>query len=147
MSPTTSSAVVTTTTSGFHADINTPITVTNSNPYSQLTNNTTWIQSGKLSYFFQTSGLNENAVNSANNSIIFPNPAENNAVLSIDLKDNNNVEITLLNTIGQVIKTSNSLGQMGKNNISIDLTGVSSGIYMVNVKVANASNTKKLIVK
>ena len=147
MSPTTSSAVVTTTTSGFHADINTPITVTNSNPYSQLTNNTTWIQSGKLSYFFQTSGLNENAVNSANNSIIFPNPAENNAVLSIDLKDNNNVEITILNTIGQVIKTSNSVGQMGKNNISIDLTGVSSGIYMVNVKVANASNTKKLIVK
>ena len=147
MSPTTGSAAVTSTTSGFYADINTPITVTNSNPYSQLTNNTTWIQTGKLSYYFQTSGLNENSVNSINNSVIYPNPAESNAVLSIELKDNNIVEASLLNTMGQVIRTVNTKGQMGQNNIHIDLTGISTGIYMVNVKVANSTTTKKIIVK
>ncbi len=147
MSPVTGSAAV----SGNTVDINTPLVVTNSNPFSQLTNNTTWYQSGKLSYVFTSitttvNGVAENS-NSASNSVIYPNPASNNAVLSIDLKDNSTVDVVVLNTIGQVVKTSRTLGQAGANGINIDLTGLSTGIYMVNVKVGNATSTKKLVVQ
>ncbi len=144
MSPTTGAAAVT----GNTVDINTPISVTNSNPFSQLTNNTTWIQAGKLSYSFSSlnASIKDNFQNSLNYEI-FPNPASNNAILSIDLKDNNNVEVAVLSSIGQLVKNSKTQGFIGQNNINIDLTGLSSGVYMVNVKVGNVTNTKKLIVQ
>jgi hypothetical protein len=144
MSPTTGAAAVT----GNTVDINTPISVTNSNPFSQLTNNTTWIQAGKLSYSFASlnSGLKDNLQNSLNYEI-FPNPTSSNVVLSIELKDNSNVELVVLNTIGQVVKSTKTQGFVGQNNITIDLTGLSTGVYMVNVKVGNTTNTKKLIVQ
>jgi hypothetical protein len=144
MSPTTGTAAVT----GNTVDINTPISVTNSNPFSQLTNNTTWIQTGKLSYSF--SSLNSSIKDNLQNALdyeIYPNPASNDANLSINMQDNNSIEVAVLNAIGQLVKSNKHQGFSGQNNITIDLTGVSSGIYMVNVKVANASNTKKLIVK
>ncbi|MDO9000880.1 MAG: T9SS type A sorting domain-containing protein [Bacteroidota bacterium] len=144
MSPVTGSATI----SGPNVDIYTPLTVTNSNPFSQLTNNTTWYQSGKLSYTFPSGvGVKENAQNSASNSVLYPNPASNNATLAIDLKDNSTVNITVLSTIGQLVKSSNSQGQIGENNINVDLTGLSTGIYLVNIKVGNATSTKKLVVQ
>ncbi|MBA2613523.1 MAG: T9SS type A sorting domain-containing protein [Bacteroidetes bacterium] len=152
MSPTTGSAAVVSTTASTTVDIRTPIVVTNSNPFSQLTNNTTWFQNGKLSYVFAGStttvnGVAENLQNSASNSVIFPNPASNNATLGIDLKNNSNVDVTVLNTIGQVVKTTKAPGQVGQNNINIDLSGLSTGIYMVNIKVGNATSTKKIVVQ
>jgi hypothetical protein len=145
VSPTTGAAAV----FGSTVDIVTPITVTNSNPFSQLTNNTTWYQFGKLSYAFTSAiptGIAE-AQNSAFNSMIYPNPASTNATLIIDLKSNTNVDIVVLNTIGQVVKTNKAQGQVGENNINVDLSGLSTGIYMVNIKVGNASSTKKLVVQ
>ncbi|MEI8136186.1 MAG: T9SS type A sorting domain-containing protein, partial [Bacteroidota bacterium] len=135
MSPTTGSAtsIPGAAVGSSSVDIYTPIVVTNSNPYAQLTNNTIWYQSGKLSYYFPPpNGVKENAQNSANNSLIYPNPASNNAVLAIDLKDNSNVDITVLNIIGQTVKTNKAQGQVGQNNINIDLNGLSTGIYLVN---------------
>ncbi|MDP1800668.1 MAG: T9SS type A sorting domain-containing protein [Bacteroidota bacterium] len=121
-----------------------PITVTNGNPYTQ-TAPQHWYMSADLN--FGSVGVAENALASANNSIVYPNPASDNAVLAIDLKDNSNVDITVLNTIGQVVKTKKAQGQVGENTINIDLTGLATGIYMVNIKVGNANSTKKLVVQ
>ncbi|MBL7909567.1 MAG: T9SS type A sorting domain-containing protein [Bacteroidia bacterium] len=121
-----------------------PITVTNGNPYTQ-TAPQHWYMSADLN--FGSVGVAENALNSASNSVVYPNPASGNAVLAIDLKDNSNVDITVLNTIGQIVKTNKAQGQVGENNINIDLGGLSTGIYMVNIKVGNASSTKKLVVQ
>ncbi|MDP1800669.1 MAG: T9SS type A sorting domain-containing protein [Bacteroidota bacterium] len=132
---------------GSTVDIVTPITVTNSNPFAQLTNNTTWYQFGKLSYAFPTIGLSQASQSSLGNIEIYPNPASGEAVLAINLEDNSSVEVTVLNTIGQVVKTNKAQGQVGENTISIDLSGLSTGIYMVNIKVGNASSTKKLVVQ
>lgn len=123
-----------------------PFTVSNSNPYAQLTANTHWYIASKLE-FNLTTGIKENAANSVSNSIVFPNPAKNNATLSIDLKDNAGVSINIYNMVGQLVKTVKAEGQVGENNINIDLNSVSAGVYMVNIKVGNATSTKKLIVE
>ena len=148
MSPTTGAAVVT----GTVVDIKTPMVVTNSNPFAQLTNNTIWYQNGTLSYAFAAStstgvGFAENAQNSASNSVIYPNPASNNAVLAIDMKDNSTVDVTVMNAVGQLVRVTKVQAQAGQNKINIDLKGLATGIYMVNVKVGNATSTKKLIVE
>ncbi|MBL7909566.1 MAG: T9SS type A sorting domain-containing protein [Bacteroidia bacterium] len=144
MSPTTGAASVVSNT----VDIQTPYTVTNSNPFDPLLNNTTWYQQGKLSYSFSsiTTGISQ-AQTSVGNSFIYPNPASNNATLVIGLKDNLSVDIAVLNAIGQTVKSSKTQGQVGENSINVDLTGLSTGIYMVNIKVGNASSTKKLVVQ
>jgi hypothetical protein len=93
------------------------------------------------------SGVAENALNSANNSFVYPNPASSSAHLSIDLKDNSKVELSVVNMIGQVVNTTVTDAQAGQNNINVNINGLSKGVYMVNVKVANSTSTKKLIVE
>jgi hypothetical protein len=139
-SPKTSTAVV----GAFGPRLTLPVTVTTGNPYTQ-TAPQHWYMSADLN--FGGVGVTESALNSASNSVIYPNPASNYATLEIDLKNNSSVDITVLNTIGQLVKTTTAQGQVGENTINIDLSGLSTGIYMVNIKVGNASSTKKLVVQ
>ena len=78
---------------------------------------------------------------------IYPNPAKNNAVLSVSLNNNSKVNVTVLNIVGQQVKTTSVGGQVGENKINIDLSGLSAGVYLVNIKAGNATGTKKLIVE
>ncbi|MBA3662939.1 MAG: T9SS type A sorting domain-containing protein [Bacteroidetes bacterium] len=149
MSPTTSAATVALGATTSTADVIVPFTVTNSNPYSQLTSNITWYSSARLSFAFNSivTEIGQNASNSVVNSSIYPNPASNSAVLAIDLKNNTSVSVSIYNTIGQLVKSTTADGQVGNNNINIDLANLSSGVYIVNVKAGNAVSTKKLIVE
>lgn len=92
-------------------------------------------------------GIAENALNSTNNSFVYPNPANGSTNLSIDLKDNSKVEISVINLVGQVVSTNITTAQVGQNTIPVNIDGLSKGVYMVNVKVANSTSTKKLIVE
>ena len=125
-----------------------PMTVSNSSPLLQGTANRHWYTSADL-YFgtLNDVGVSENVLTNVQNSFIYPNPAASAAYLKIGLNDNAKVNISVYNTVGQVVKTSSANGNVGENTISIDLNGISTGIYMVTVKVGNASTTKKLIVE
>lgn len=132
----------------FTVDIKTPFTVTNSNPYAQTTNNTTWYSSNTLSYVFTTIGVKENGeVKSASNSIIYPNPTKDNAVLAIDVKENSTVTVAIYNLVGALVKTVTANAVVGANTINLDLTNLTSGVYLANVKVGNSVSTKKLIIE
>ena len=129
-------------------DFNTPFTVTNSNPLQQLTNETNWYAMARLSFNFGgISGVQQNAANSVNSSVLYPNPAYNNATLAIGLKDASSITINVYDVVGQLVKTTKADGQLGENNINIDLNNLTTGIYMVNVKVGNTTSTKKLIIQ
>jgi len=148
MSPTTSAATVVASAGSSTVDVMTPFTVTNSNPYGQLTNNTIWFSAARLSYEFPAPlGLTDYNAESVTNSVVYPNPAKTNATLSINLKNNSAVSIEIYNTIGQLMKTEKVQGQIGENNINLDLNKLSSGIYMVTVKTGNAMSTKKLVIE
>lgn len=95
----------------------------------------------------ETTSILENHVASVNNSFIYPNPAKNSATLSLYLIDNTTVSVTVANMIGQVVSTSSTEGSAGENNVNVNVNGLPKGIYMVTVKVENATSTKKLIVE
>jgi len=131
-----------------NATILIPMTVSNSNPYAQRTANTHWYSCASLDFAFAPpDGININASNSTTNSLIYPNPAQHNASVGISLSTTSIIKIDILNTMGQVVKSIQSHGQVGANTINVDLNGLSSGIYFVNIKVDNASSTKKLIIE
>ena len=148
MSSTSGSAAV----SSNSINITMPFTVSNSLPYSQLTNNKHWYISSVLKFKVPGSGsgsvslLNNGSENSSN-SVIFPNPAKNNTSLLLELNENTSVDLVILNTMGQVLKSMKIQGQIGENNVNLDLNGMSTGIYIINVKVGNSLSTKKLIIE
>jgi hypothetical protein len=151
MSPTTGSATIYPGALGaYTVDINTPFTVTNSNPYSQLTNNSTWYGAGRLSYKFPSTstgvGLKENG-GQLSICEIYPNPAQHRAVLSAYFPEQGAIEISFMNMIGQNVKTIKQSVQAGQNNIWLDLNGVTSGVYIIGIKQGGTTTTKKLIVE
>ena len=150
MSPTTGAATQYTSITNFYTvEINTPLTVTNSNPYSQLTNNTTWYGAVRVAYqFTQTStvGLDEKSGIIAG-SFIYPNPAQGSANLVVQLPSNSNLNLDIVNLMGQNVKSFTTRGNIGENNIPIDLSGLTAGVYLVNIKAGDAKATKKLIVE
>lgn len=150
----------TTTASPFPA-ISMPITVSNSNPYAQLGPNSHWFSwsicnfGNVLDCDITACGtltnscvsVPENALTSAGASYIFPNPAKNAATLNISLMSNSKIALEVYNNLGQVVKTKHVDGNAGSNSINFELNGLTSGIYLVKVKVDNASSTKKLIIE
>ncbi|MCE3228639.1 MAG: BNR/Asp-box repeat protein [Bacteroidetes bacterium] len=115
--------------------------------FAGLTSNAHWFCAPKMDFNLAVVGVKENALESVNSAVIYPNPASGNAVLSIDMVDNANVSIDVYSTVGQLVKSSKTTAQVGENTINFDLSNLATGIYMVNVKVGNAVSTKKLIVE
>jgi hypothetical protein len=138
-----------TSTSTSMVSVKLPVTVTNSNPYTQGSTNSHWYCSAQLDFSFPGGtdiGFNENILE-ASNTVIFPNPAKENAALSIELKDNSKVEVIITDVVGRCVKTVSQNCTTGSNTIDLDLGQLSSGVYMVNVHTGNATATKKLIVE
>lgn len=75
---------------------------------------------------------------------LFPNPADNNAVLQYTLEKPADVNIEIVNNVGTVIKTMPAGFQSGNNETSLDLSGLPSGIYYCFI-VAGSERTGTMI--
>ena len=81
---------------------------------------------------------------------VYPNPA--NDVLFVNFYLNNdadNVSIVFYNSLGQVIKTVQASGYQGANNLEIETSGLSTGLYTVRIISDNKtiSNNIPLIIE
>jgi len=68
----------------------------------------------------------------------YPNPASSNATITVDLKDNAKMEISILNAVGQTIYSTSVNGNMGNNKVDVNLNSLSAGLYFYQVKVGNS---------
>jgi hypothetical protein len=102
---------------------------------------------------FTLNPMRPTGINSVNNGSLtyevgnYPNPAHDMTVISVNLKEAKNFNISLYNTVGQLIKTIDTNGQKGFNSIEMDLNGLNAGIYFYTVKVDNSTVTNKLIIE
>ncbi len=96
---------------------------------------------------FVTVGVKENKLN----DLIFktyPNPAQNEVNIHYVLTQNDSYTFQVVNTFGQVVRSVSKPNlQPGMYNESIDLTGLSAGIYHVKVDGKNSHGVEKLIVQ
>jgi hypothetical protein len=128
--------------------ITVPMTITNSNPYSQLTNNTHWYSSAKLDFAgLCVVGINENKAADLAEVTLFPNPASNNFMISLDVKESSPVNVNVYNAVGQLVKTAKVNSAFGKTDINVNTESLTPGVYMVNVKAGGLTSTKKLIIE
>jgi hypothetical protein len=133
-----------------------PATVSNSNPFSQLTSNNHWFSCNEVDFsgpfnciFFNPSkdvGLFDQRIEQIDTRV-YPNPAAGKVYLTIQLKKSVKVEVKVVNLLGQVLLEKNLNALAGANSFQLDLENLEAGIYFVNVNAHQASASKKLIIE
>ncbi len=95
-------------------------------------------------------GLNkfEGQSSYSNGFVSYPNPTSGQVNFSFTLKKNENVEVQVLNTLGEVVFTQNRIEfTEGDHAISMDASNLKPGVYFVNMTIGNQVYTNKIAVK
>ncbi len=100
--------------------------------------------------YYNTPGIvfNVGEVTSLNSAIIYPNPADNNFEVELNLENSQKqISISLYNSIGQkVLADSFENTTKGKTKKSIDVQLLKSGIYFLQLKLEDGTTTNKKVV-
>lgn len=94
-------------------------------------------------------GVEEFAKNShIKNLLLYPNPALGYCHIAFDLKSTTNVTVTIQSIQGKTINDF-PLGkhEIGKNLVKIDLTGIPTGSYLMQVKTEQTVLTSKITIE
>lgn len=79
--------------------------------------------------------------------VLYPNPAQNNAIIDVNLHYASKMDVAIINSVGQTVYSVSLLGNEGSNKVNVDLSNLSSGLYFYQVKIANGKAiTKKFTV-
>jgi hypothetical protein len=79
---------------------------------------------------------------------IYPNPTAENAKVSIYLNENSAVLINLFEINGKLIKSYQVILNKGEQTIELEnLTNLSSGVYLVQLKTNGFTQTQKMIIR
>lgn len=79
-----------------------------------------------------------------NGIAVYPNPAADVLFVQFDTKINEDVHITVVNSLGQVVN-SRIANPQSEYKVSLDLSSLPSGIYFVNAVAGDKKITKKII--
>ena len=98
-------------------------------------------------FVFPLQSVNE-LPNNTNTIALYPNPAVQSSNLVIDLKNRADVSVSILNTMGQVVK-SFDFGSVnaGSNKFQLDLSGVATGLYVIQMNIGSEIATRSLSVQ
>nr|MDA3866890.1 T9SS type A sorting domain-containing protein [Salinivirgaceae bacterium] len=86
-------------------------------------------------------------IENASQLAIYPNPAKKEANLGYTLTEASNVQATIYNITGQVVKTVVSKNQQpGEHLHTIDVSTMSNGVYFFNIQIGQETTTQRLII-
>lgn len=87
-------------------------------------------------------GIDQNNIN--NMVSLYPNPATNEVFVNLSDRSLENMDVTVLNSMGQVLYKLSDVNS--SSVVSIDVSQYSSGLYFIKIEAGNNLATKKLIV-
>ena len=116
----------------------------NAGNYTVTVFNANGCSSTSAPYTVTTVGINNVYVD--NTVTIYPNPASNNAMLSIKAEVNESAVVLLFNNIGELISEERIILTVGSNQKNINLDNLAVGIYTVKV-IGTDINAVKVLVK
>ena len=96
-------------------------------------------------YDFSYVGIDELFVNGEVS--IYPNPANNLLNISFTAKNNTEFDINFSDISGRVIMQNMYQVNQGENKLTMDLNGISQGVYLLTITENNSSLMYKIIVK
>ena len=66
--------------------------------------------------------------------VIFPNPVEDKLNLYFKLEKRGGYSLSIYNTEGKLMRQENGTGAFGKNTVSLNLSELSQGIYVLKLQ-------------
>ncbi len=135
-------------------DANDPIDHTKENSVEDFNNliAVVWVQNPTTKEVYQsalssfTIGMDkaerENLIKS-----VYPNPAQNQVNIDLNMEQSEDVEVSIFNTVGQVVINKRFGSMNGANTLTIGLDNIAQGIYFVKIRVGSKVYTKPLTVK
>jgi len=90
-------------------------------------------------------GIDEKEI--VNQFSLFPNPAENNVKISFNVNTLQNIQLSLIDVVGNSIYTENISNFIGVYDKTIDLSGFAEGLYVVRIKTDLGTYNKKLVIR
>ncbi|HTO15564.1 MAG TPA: T9SS type A sorting domain-containing protein [Edaphocola sp.] len=92
-------------------------------------------------------GVAVNDLVDAKNINIFPNPIQNELNVNINMKQAGNVVFSVVNTLGQEVKSVSKDLSAGNQVINIDAAQFAAGMYILNIKTDSGNTQQKFIKK
>jgi hypothetical protein len=75
---------------------------------------------------------------------VYPNPAQDQVNINLNMEQSENVEVSVFNTVGQVVLNENYGSMNGVNTLTLNLGNLTTGIYFVKIVVGDKVYTKPL---
>jgi len=85
------------------------------------------------------------SITNVSNLNMFPNPTSGNVFVELDLVNSANVQIRVMNSIGQTV-TSRTLNNVQSQKVTLETSTLPAGIYIVQFTIGNEQMTRKLII-
>ncbi|MBO7491007.1 MAG: T9SS type A sorting domain-containing protein [Bacteroidales bacterium] len=85
--------------------------------------------------------------NTLTDMALYPNPANNKVTVALSSMEAANATLSIYNLMGQCVYAEPINVMEGNNFISVNISNLNAGVYVVNVKTAQGTSTQKLIVK
>lgn len=77
---------------------------------------------------------------------IYPNPANEQLMVAVNLQESSTVNVEILNTLGQVVFSNNEGQLSGSKNLRINTSEMPAGVYFARVAVGESTQTMKFTV-
>jgi hypothetical protein len=75
---------------------------------------------------------------------VYPNPAQDQVNINLNMEQTENVSVRIFNTLGQVVYNNNYGSMSGMNTLNIQLDNLTDGVYFVKIVVGDKMYTKPL---
>jgi len=99
---------------------------------------TDWILSSQKDYYYSQVVVSIVEPNTLEITL-YPNPSRNN--INIVTTEADNATMQIINNLGQIVMQQS----LTQNTTQVDISGLKSGIYFVNIKTKDGSVTKKIM--
>jgi hypothetical protein len=76
---------------------------------------------------------------------LYPNPANQSSQLEVNLKQSTAYSVEIFDVLGKSTYSQRFNGGLGKNVISLPLSGLTNGVYLVRVNVNGSIVTTRLV--
>ena len=78
---------------------------------------------------------------------LYPNPATDNLSVAISSSENASADLTIVNLMGQMVYSENVALNAGGNILNVNVSNLTPGVYMINIRTNKGTSTQKLIVR
>lgn len=117
-------------------------------PFDDGTNNT-WNLKSSLAILpkivCNTSGINEQVNNLANNVMILPNPSGGHIQLAFALPTEQTVDIVITNSLGQIMNKG-QYGNVSSAAFDLDLSSYANGVYFITLSNGTEKTVKRIVI-